>query len=107
MELDVADALASGDVDDGAGRRRPRAPRGDEWLAAWEAAKDPWFNFSSGNGFYSSDLVWLDHLEIPLGFLRDYVRRVQAGEDIDRPTAAIAAERDRITGEYRALLAGR
>ena len=68
-------------------------------------AKDPWFNFSSGNGFYSSDRVWLDHLEIPLGFLRDYVRRVQAGEDIDRPTAAIAAERDRITGEYRALLA--
>ena len=89
-------------------RRSPPSapcPKGDQWLAAWEAAKDPWFNFSSGNGFYSSDRVWLDHLEIPLGFLRDYVRRVKAGEDIDRPTAAIAAERDRITTEYRALLA--
>jgi pyruvate,water dikinase len=103
VELDVADALASGGVDEALAAVAAR-PRGGEWLAAWEGAKDPWFNFSSGNGFYSTDLVWLDHLEIPLGFLRDYVRRVQAGEDIDRPTAAIAAERDRITAEYRALL---
>ncbi len=103
VELDVADALASGGVDEALAAVAAR-PRGEEWLAAWEGAKDPWFNFSSGNGFYSTDLVWLDHLEIPLGFLRDYVRRVQAGEDIDRPTAAIAAERDRITAEYRALL---
>ncbi len=48
-------------------------PRGAEWIAAWDAAQDPWFNFSSGNGMYSTDRVWLDHLEIPLGFVRDYV----------------------------------
>ena len=42
------------------------------------------------------DRVWLDHPRFPFGFLRDYVRRV-GGEDIDRPTEAIAAERDRIT----------
>jgi pyruvate,water dikinase len=48
--------------------------------------------------------VWLDHLEIPLGFVRDYVKRVRAGEAIERPTAAIQAERDRVTEEYRALL---
>jgi pyruvate, water dikinase len=53
---------------------------------------------------YSDDRVWLDHLEIPLGFLREYVAQVQEGHDIDRPTAQIEAERDRITGEYRALL---
>jgi pyruvate,water dikinase len=74
------------------------------WLAAWEAAKDPWFNFSSGSGMYSSDKVWLDHLEIPFGFLRDYVRDLRAGKDIARPTEAIGAERDRVTSEYRALL---
>jgi pyruvate,water dikinase len=74
------------------------------WLAAWEAAKDPWFNFSSGSGMYSSDKVWLDHLAIPFGFLRDYVRDLRAGKDIARPTEAIRAERDRVTSEYRALL---
>jgi pyruvate,water dikinase len=80
------------------------APRGGEWIAAWDAARDPWFNFSSGNGMYSTDRVWLDHLEIPLGFIRDYVGRLQAGEEIERPSEQIRAERERITAEYRELL---
>ncbi len=75
-----------------------------EWLAAWEAAKDPWFEFSSGGGMYSDDRVWSDHLEIPYGYVRDYVRRLRAGETIDRPSESIRAERDRITAEYRDLL---
>jgi len=75
-----------------------------EHVQRWEAAKDPWFNFSSGNGMYSTDRVWLDHLEIPLGFIRDYVGRLQAGEEIERPTEQIRAERERITAEYRELL---
>jgi pyruvate,water dikinase len=53
---------------------------------------------------YSTDRVWLDHLEIPLGFIRDYVARLQAGEEIERPTKQIRSERDRITAEYRELL---
>jgi pyruvate, water dikinase len=79
-------------------------PRGGEWIDAWEAAQDPWFNFSSGNGMYSTDRVWLDHLEIPLGFIRDYIGRLAAGEEIERPTEQIRTERDRITAEYRELL---
>jgi pyruvate,water dikinase len=105
LELDVADALlAGGDDVDAALAAIAREPRGGEWAAAWEAAKDPWFNFSSGNGMYSTDRVWLDHLEIPLGFVRDYVGRLRAGEEIERPTEQIRAERDRITAEYRELL---
>ncbi len=77
---------------------------GRAWVAAWEAAKDPWFNFTSGNGFYSDDKYWIEHLDIPMGYIRDYAARVAKGEEIDRPTAEIAAERDRITAEYRELL---
>ena len=104
LELGVADALRSGSVDE-ALAAVGAAPGGEEWLAAWRAAQDPWFNFSAGSGMYSSDRVWLDHLEIPLGFVRSYVDRLEAGEDIARPTEAIRAERDRITAEYRDLLA--
>jgi pyruvate,water dikinase len=103
VELGVADALTRGGVED-ALAAVAAAPGGAEWIAAWEAAQDPWFNFSSGNGMYSTDRVWLDHLEIPLGFVRDYVGRLQAGEEIERPTEQIRAERDRITAEYRELL---
>ena len=54
------------------------APRGDEWVAAWEAAKDPWFNFSSGQRHVLDDKVWLDHPDDPVG-LRPRLRRPRAG----------------------------
>ena len=77
---------------------------GREWVAAWETAKDPWFNFSAGSGFYHSDKVWMEHLDIPMGFIRSYVEKVRRGEPLERPMAAVAAERDRIVGEYSELI---
>ncbi|WP_407342867.1 PEP-utilizing enzyme [Pengzhenrongella phosphoraccumulans] len=79
-------------------------PRGDEWIAAWEAAKDPWFNFTSGNGFYASDEYWIDNLSLPMGYVVDYVERAARGEELHRPVADLITERDRITGEYAELL---
>ncbi len=74
---------------------------GQAWIAAWDAAKDPWFNFTSGNGMYSSDKYWRDYPEIPFGYLQNYIERIQKGENIDRPTEEISKERVRITEEYR------
>ena len=103
VELGVQDALAKGSVDQ-ALAAVAAMPNGAKWIAAWEAAKNPWFNFTSGNGFYSTDKYWIEHLDIPMGYLRDYIVRVQAGETIERPTAKLLAERDRITAEYAELL---
>ncbi len=36
--------------------------------------------------------------------MRSYIERLEAGDDISRPLAAVSAERDRITAEYRELL---
>jgi pyruvate, water dikinase len=77
---------------------------GKEWLAALEAAKQPWFNFSAGSGFYHSDKVWLENLDIPLGFIRGYAAKVKRGESLDRPIDAVSAERDRIVAEYSELI---
>ena len=77
---------------------------GQAWLAQWEASAQPWFNFSAGSGFYHTDEVWLEHLEIPFGFIRDYIAKLRAGVDIRRPIEAIRAERDRIVSEYTELL---
>jgi pyruvate,water dikinase len=108
VELGLADALGSGQAADGdvpaVLKAVAAAPGGTQWVAAWGQAQDPWFNFSAGNGMYSSDRVWRDHLGIPLGFIRDYVARLRAGDEIERPTEQIRAERDRITAEYRELL---
>lgn len=103
VELDIADALMAGGVDE-ALAAAGRLPGGGKWLAAWKAAQDPWFNFTSGNGFYSTDRYWIDHPGIPLAYLRDYIARVRAGERIERPTGRLLAERDRITAEYREMM---
>jgi len=39
-----------------------------------------------------------------MGYLRDYIARLQAGETIERPTAKLHEERDRVTNEYQSLL---
>ncbi|CAN5250714.1 PEP-utilizing enzyme [soil metagenome] len=80
------------------------APGGDIWTNAWKQAHDPWFNFTVGNGFYAHDKYWLDHFEIPLGYINDYISRLNDGQVIDRPIEALVAERDRITEEYADLL---
>ncbi len=77
---------------------------GRSWLAEFEISADPWFNFSAGNGFYHSDRVWIDHLDIPFGFIRDYVLRLSSGQVLGRSPEHIAAERLRVEKEYTALL---
>lgn len=78
---------------------------GRQWLAQLDEIKDPWFNFSAGNGFYHYDKVWIENLEIPYGFLRKYIEQIHDGEDLSRPLEQVRAERDRIVAEYAELLA--
>lgn len=106
VELDLANALRAGAGAQATLDRVAAHPNGAKWLAAWQAAQDPWFNFTSGNGFYSDDEYWCEHLHIPLGYIADYIVRLQKGEQLERPLAALAAERDRITAEVRELLDG-
>jgi pyruvate,water dikinase len=77
---------------------------GQQWVEAYSAVQDPWFNFTVGNGFYGHDKYWIEHQEIPLSYIKDYIRRLEAGHDIMRPVAELIAERDRITAEYRDLV---
>ena len=81
-----------------------QSKNGKEWILEWEKSKDPWFNFTSGNGFYSSDKYWIDHLDIPMAYLKDYIKRIKNNEEIMRPTEKLISERDRITSEYRELM---
>ncbi|EMR00505.1 PEP-utilizing enzyme [Paeniglutamicibacter gangotriensis] len=104
VELEITDSFSNTD-DPAATLATIAASQGGEtWLARWEEAKDPWFNFTIGNGFYGHDKYWIEHQEIPLGFIADYIRRLQDGANIMRPTAKLIEEKDRIVSEYRELL---
>ncbi len=80
---------------------------GKEWAADWHKTSDPWFliNTDPGHpGGYHTHPTWKDEPAIPLASVKEYVRRLRAGESVDRPTDQVLAERDRITAEYRELL---
>ncbi len=77
---------------------------GTEVESYWNEVSEPWFNFSSGTGFYHYDKTWKDYPEIPYAFVRDYITKIEEGVDISRPIEAITAERDRVVSEYSELL---
>ncbi|HET9596887.1 MAG TPA: PEP-utilizing enzyme [Anaeromyxobacteraceae bacterium] len=105
VELDLVGQLASAKGFAGLAPALQKTPAGREWLAAFEKARQPWFNVSTGTGWYHHDRSWNDDLDIPLGMIRIYADKLRAGQSLERPTAKVRAERDRITAEYRALIA--
>jgi pyruvate, water dikinase len=82
-----------------------RGEPGQRWLAALDEARDPWFNVSTGDGFYHHHRSWNENLTVPFAALPRYIRMIRAGDPVARPTERLKAERERIVGEYRALLA--
>jgi pyruvate,water dikinase len=79
-------------------------PKGKQWVEALEAAKDPWFYFSNGAGFYHHHRSWIDDLTVPWAALKGYIDRLERSENIERPKQEILERRDRVTAEYRDLL---
>jgi phosphohistidine swiveling domain-containing protein len=83
---------------------KAKAGKGERWIAALDAARDPWFNISTGDGFYFYHRSWNDDLTVPFSALPYYIARVKSGEDIFRHTEELRAERKRISDEYRSHL---
>jgi pyruvate,water dikinase len=105
LELGLSAAVTAAGDEEELRNHLSTSARGQEWLADWEAVKTPWFCYSNGNGFYHHHRSWIDDPTVPLGHLRHYLERLQAGEDVTRPLVEVSDERDRITDEYRSLLA--
>ena len=104
LDSGVADAFAAGDVEQTCEILKG-SDAGRAWIASFQESAEPWFNFSTGSGFYHSDKIWIENVEIPFDFINDYIVKLQAGEDLSRPMEAIRAERDRVVAEYSDLLA--
>jgi len=77
---------------------------GQKWLAEYEKAKDPWFYVSCGSGWFHHEGSWLDTPDIPYGYIKGYVERLQKGETIERSLNEIEKQRDEIVAEYRRLI---
>jgi pyruvate,water dikinase len=78
---------------------------GRKWLDQLQESRHPWFLMSTGDGFYHHHRSWNDDLSIPFSAIARYAEMLKAGKSIERPTAALKVERERIIAEYRSLLA--
>jgi len=104
IELGVADAV-KGNRDHGQlSALLNQSDSGRQWLADLEESRQPWFNVSTGTGWYHHDKSWNDDLAIPIGSIGDYIKKLEKGDNIERPMAEVQAQRDKITAEYRALI---
>jgi pyruvate,water dikinase len=73
---------------------------GRRWIEALDAAKDPWFWYSTGAGYSHQDRAWMDDLRVPFSAIRGYLHKLDAGEAIELPTEALRAESERLAAEY-------
>ncbi len=106
VELGVSDTFKNGSSPAEVMAALEGSDNGQRWIAELEKAKDPWFYFSTGSGFYHHHKTWINDMTFPLMSIGDYIGKIEAGESIERPLAEVRAERDRLSAEYAALLEG-
>lgn len=104
IELGVADEVKPAACEDQLRIALEGSTAGVQWLSRLDAAKDPWFYFSNGNGLASHHRSWIDDTSLPLATIASYIERLEAGEAISGSRNALVAERDRITAEHRELM---
>lgn len=105
VDLGLADALTAEQPPDAVLQAVKSMANGEQWLAAFEAAREQWFWFSTGHGVSHTHPSWMEDLSVPFSAMRTYAAALSRGEPIERPVEEIRAERDRVTAEYRDLLA--
>jgi pyruvate,water dikinase len=77
---------------------------GKKWLDEFEKAKNPWFYVSCGSGWLHYEGSWITDLDIPYGYIKGYIERLEKGETIERSLDEIEKQRDEIVSEYRKLI---
>lgn len=81
-----------------------KTPAGKNWLKEYDTATDPWFYVSCGSGWLHYEGSWITNPEIPYGYIKSYMERLEKGETIERSLDKIDKEREEIVAEYRKLI---
>ncbi len=110
IELGIeGDILATANPDQLFAKLRDSGAAGTDWADDYDRTADEWFLVSTAPGHpggYHTYGTWQDEPEIPLASLRDFIERLQKGEDIARPTAKVLEDRERIATGFADLLEG-
>ena len=100
----VADILKSDSSAEQKIAELEKIPDGKNWLEEYDKAKDPWFYVSCGSGWLHYEGSWINTPEIPYGYIKSYVERLEKGETIERSLDEVDKERDKTVAQYRELI---
>ena len=81
-----------------------KIPDGKKWIEAFDKAKDPWFSVSCGSGWFHHEGSWITNLDIPYGYIKSYMERLDKGEKIERSLDKLDKERDETVAKYQGLI---
>jgi pyruvate,water dikinase len=104
VDLGLADSILSSKEWKEVPPKLQQSDAGRKWLKEFESARDPWFEMSTGTGWYHNDPTWNQDLNTPLSNIKSFIKALKAGKPIARPKDEVLRERDKIVGEYRSLL---
>ena len=104
VDLGVADIIMQVQAPDDILAAMAGSAAGKTWIAALDAAKEPWFWYSTGSGYCHADPVWMTDLRLPFTAMRGYITAIRNGEDVRRPLDKILERRAVVTAEYRSYL---
>ena len=108
LRLGIDEEVVGADSAEALFARLSESDAGREWVADWQRTADPWFLFNTDGGHpggYHDSKPWIEDPDVPLGAVKEYIANLRRGDELDRPTERVLAERERIAGEYRKLLA--
>lgn len=77
---------------------------GTRWLQEMEALKNPWFYISCGSGWYYHEGSWVNKLDVPFNYIKNYLERLDNGERIERACQEISEAREKLVAEYSKLI---
>ena len=80
VDSGVADAFSADDVE-ATCEVLKGSSEGQAWIASFEESAEQWFNFSANRATITK--IWIENLEVPFEFIRNYIDKVQSGEDLN------------------------
>ncbi|MFB0500073.1 MAG: PEP-utilizing enzyme [Candidatus Hadarchaeaceae archaeon] len=78
-----------------------KTDKGKKWLREFEESSFPWFYMMVSEGVFprSNEPCWLENPDIILGFLKNYIDKIEKGEKIERDVKALKKKKKQIVKE--------
>ena len=83
-----------------------KTEKGRKWCLEFDKSAFPWFYMMVTQGIFaqSDEECWIENPNIILGFLKNYIEKIEREEKIERDVKALIQEKERLFKKYHDML---